>query len=163
MKKAAILLLSIFIVFGIFCVRHSAHAADKSKFTKHFNESLFNITDNGLFSVEILMDDREYAKLGKGVIGILIHDQYDKDMAGVDIEITAVMPNGKVSTDAPTVKDKGKGLYTVSGINLEKEGQWELKISLKKKTSKDSTSFLFPNVLNKRMPVGEYSADQGNI
>ena len=160
MKKTAIFVFFIFVVFGIVCFRHSAHAADKSKFTKHFNESLFNITDKDLFSVEILMDDKEYAKLGKGVIGIVIHNQYDKDVAGVDIELTSVMPDRQVNADTPTIKDKGNGLYTVSNINLKKEEQWELKINLKKKKLKDSTSFLFPNVLNKRIPAGKYSADQ---
>ena len=58
------------------------------------------------------------------------------------------------------IKYKGNGLYTVSNINLKKEGKWELKINLKKKNLKDSTSFFFPNVLNKRLPAGKYSADQ---
>jgi len=43
------------------------YASDNPKFTKHFNQSLFNITDKGLFSVEILLDDMEYPKLGKDV------------------------------------------------------------------------------------------------
>lgn len=159
MKKAAIFVLFLFVVFAIVCFRHNAHAADKSRFTKHFNESLFNITDKGLFSVEILMDDKEYAKLGKGVIGLVIHNQYDEDVEGADIKITSVMPEGQVSTDAPAIKDKGDGLYTGANINLKKEGKWELKIGVKKKKLEDSTSFLFPDVLNKRLPAGRYAAD----
>jgi hypothetical protein len=160
MKKTVIFVFFIFVVLGIVCFQYSAHSTDKSKFSKHFNESLFNITDQGYFSVEILLDNKEYAKLGKGVIGIVIHNQYDKDVAGVDVELTSVMPDGQVNTETPTIKDKGNGLYTVSNINLNKEEQWELKINLKKKKLKDSTSFLFPNVLNKRLPAGKYSADQ---
>ncbi len=31
----------------------------KVSLTKHFNESLFKVTEKGLFSIEILMDDKE--------------------------------------------------------------------------------------------------------
>ena len=74
MKKATIVVLITLIISAVICFGYIAYASDNPKFTKHFNESLFNITDKGLFSVEILLDDREYPKLGKDVIGIVIHN-----------------------------------------------------------------------------------------
>lgn len=159
MKQTAKIVLILLAVLCIACIKDGACSSDKPKFTKHFNQSLFNITDKGLFSVEILMDDKEYSKLGKGVIGLVIHNQHDEDVEGAEIRITAVMPEGRAGTDAPVVKDIGDGLYTVSGINLKKEGKWVLKIGIKKKKEEDSASFSFPDVLNNPLRTGKYSAD----
>ena len=159
MKKASILALTLLAVFALFSFLNTASAADKPLFTKHFSESLFNITEKGLFSVEILMDDKEYPKLGKGVIGLVIHDQADQDVEGAEITITSVMPEGQASTDAPVVKDKGEGLYTVSNLSLKKEGKWELRIGVKKKNQADTASFQFPDVVNTPLKKGKYSAD----
>lgn len=79
---------------------------DKPTFTKHFNESLFNITDKGLFSVEILLDGGKYHKLGKDIIGIVIHNQYDKDVEGANVKITA-MPEDQSGAIVPVIKDGG--------------------------------------------------------
>ena len=159
MKKVAFLVLICFFVLGVFFLRDAACAAENAKFTKHFNESLFNITARGLFSVEILMDDKEYNKLGKGVIGLVIHNQLDEDVEGADITITALMPDSQAGAGTPLIKDKGEGLYTVSNFNLRKEGKWELKIGIRKKKLEDSASFLFPDVLNTPLHKGKYSAD----
>jgi hypothetical protein len=158
MKQTAKILLILLAVFCLTCIKDGA-CSDKPQFTKHFSQTLFNITDKGLFSVEILMDDKEYAKLGKGVIGLVIHNQSDEDVEGAEIRITAVMPEGRAGTDAPAVKDIGDGLYTVSGINLKKEGKWDLKIEIKKKKQEDGASFRFPDVLNNPVHTGKYSAD----
>ena len=158
MKRIAFVLLITLAVSSVICIGNNACAADKPKFTKHFNESLFNITDKGLFSVEILLDDREYPKLGKDVIGLVIHNEYDKDVELAEIKITA-MPDGFAGANAPVIKEKGDGLYTVSNINLKKGGKWDLKIGVKKAKLEDSASFLFPDVLHTPLHKGKYSAD----
>jgi len=158
MKKAVILVLISLVVSAVVCFGNTAYASDKPKFTKHFDESLFNITDKGLFSVEILPDDKEYPKLGKDVIGLVIHDEYDKDVEGANIKITAI-PEGRAGADAPVIKDKGDGLYTISTIDLKKGGKWELRISVRKAKLEDSASFIFPDVLNTPLHKGKYSAD----
>ncbi len=132
--------------------------AEPPKFTKHFNESLFNITEKGLFSVEIIMDDREYPKLGKDVIGLVIHNQKDNDVVGADIRISAI-PEGAAGNIAPVIKDKGEGFYTVSNLNLKKGGKWELRITVKAAGAEDSASFLFPDVLSTPLHKGKYLPD----
>lgn len=159
--KKVVCVRSVIILFACALILYfydNGFAADKPKFTKHFNESLFNITDKGTFSVEILLDDREY-KIGKDVVGIVIHNRYDEDVEGAAIKILSLMPEGQISTDSPVVKDKGKGLYIVSSLNLTKEGKWELKMSIKKEKVEDSTSFLFPDVLKTRLTKGRYEPD----
>ena len=159
MKKAAKILLIMLTVICLAWITNGACSSDKPKFTKHFNKSLFDITAKGLFSVEVLMDDSEYSKLGKGLAGLVIHNQYDEDVEGAEIKITEVLPEGQAGTDEPVVKDAGDGLYTVSGINFKKGGKWELKIAIKKKKEEDSASFRFPEVLNNPLRTGKYSAD----
>ena len=158
MNRVTIFILITIVVSIFICFGYIANASDNPKFTKHFNESLFNITDKGLFSVEILLDDREYPKLGKDIIGIVIHDAGDKDVEGATIKMTAT-PEGQAWTDVPVIKERGDGLYTVSNINLKKGGKWELRIGVKKAGLEDSASFIFPDVLNTPLRKGKYSAD----
>jgi hypothetical protein len=75
--------------------------AGKANFTKHFNESLFRITEKEEFSVEVLLDDKEY-NIGKGVLGIVVHDKNDNDVKFADIKISY-----KDMKEAPVVTEKG--------------------------------------------------------
>ena len=122
--------------------------------TKHFNESLFKVTEKGSFSVEILMDDKEY-RIGKDVIGVVIHDARDKDVEGAEIGITLRDDQGQPIATAPVVKEKGDGLYTVANVDLRREGKWELVITVRKRNSEDSARFVFPEVLERKTPAGK--------
>lgn len=126
--------------------------AGKAKFTKHFNESLFRITEKEEFSIEVLLDDKEY-KIGKGVIGIVVHDKNDDDVKIADIKISY-----QDMKETPVVIEKGHGVYVVSNLNIKREGKWELNIKVKQYRKKDETTFTFPDALNKLLPAGEYSS-----
>lgn len=154
---------AIYLALLIFCLispsqadAHDAHSAKKGVFTKHFNESLFKIAEKGLFSVEILMDEKEY-KIGKDVIGIIVHDDHDNDVEGATIAIVA-LPNQEAAAavKAPVVREKGDGLYTVTNLNLQRQDSWELRINVKKKKVEDTAIFIFPGVLMERMAAGKY-------
>lgn len=129
----------------------------KRLFTKHFKETLFDITEKGEFSIEILLDDKEH-KIGKDVIGIVIHDARDRDVekAAITIDVRD-LDTGQPGTLTPLVKEKGDGLYTVSNLDLKREGRWKLTITVKKGALEDSAQFPFPEVLKKRWPAGKYS------
>jgi len=143
------------LIAGLFlcCVAAvSAHAGSVA-FTKHFNETLFAVGEKGQVSIEVLLDEKEY-KIGKDVIGIVVHDSYDEDVEDASLSVTAT------GAAAPLkVKEKGGGLYLVPSAGLPKEGKWELKIAVKKKKIDDSASFVFPDVLAHKMPAGKYDAD----
>jgi len=128
---------------------HEASAA----FTKHFHETLFSIGGKGQVSIEVLLDEREY-KIGKDVIGIVVHDSHDEDVEGADLAVTVTGPAGPLK-----VKEKGGGLYLAPAAGLPTEGTWELVIAVKKKDIDDRAVFIFPDVLNKKMPAGKYSAE----
>ncbi len=132
-------------------------AGEKKLFTKHFQNTLFDVTQHAAYSVEILLDDKEY-NIGKNVVGIVVHDADDKDVSGA--EITFVLKDltaGKNSLVTPTVTDKGNGLYIVSWLDLHKEGKWELAIKVKKGRIEDHVKFILPDALKARVPKGRYS------
>ena len=148
------------IVAGLFwcCVAavfaHSGSHEGSSTFTKHFHETLFAIGGKGQVSIEVLLDDKEY-KTGKDVIGIVIHDSHDEDVEDADL---AVSVTGLA--EPLKVKEKGGGLYLVPNTGFQKEGRWELKIAVKKKKIDDSAVFVFPEVLQSRLPAGKYDAER---
>lgn len=130
---------------------------EKTLFTKHFQNTLFDVTEHAKYSVEILLDDKEY-NIGKDVVGVVIHDANDKDVTGA--EITFVLKDfvtHENSPVTPTVTDKGNGLYIVSGLDLQKEGKKELTITVKKGRIEDHVKFILPDALKSRVPKGRYS------
>ncbi len=130
---------------------------EKRMFTKHFQGTLFDITQHGDYSVEILLDEKEY-KIGENVIGIVVHDAHDEDVKGA--EITIGHKNLATNEDAHAmliVTDKGNGLYIVSGLDLKREGKWELAIKVKKNGVEDRVKFILPDSLKERVPKGRYS------
>ncbi|MHB8881504.1 MAG: hypothetical protein ACYC69_08370 [Thermodesulfovibrionales bacterium] len=124
----------------------------KTKFTKHFKETLFAITDKAEFSLEILPDEKEY-KIGRNVIGIVVHDRHDKDVDGAVLAITA-----EGSKEMVSIKDKGDGLYTVSNLDLGRAGAWKLTIEVKKRSLADSATFAFPAAAA-FLPPGKYDQE----
>ncbi|MBI5639894.1 MAG: hypothetical protein HZA17_05655 [Nitrospirae bacterium] len=157
--KPAIRIIVILFTIAAFNSFENASAGDKgtvagkTEFTKHFSESLFLVTDKGEFSLELLPDEKEY-KIGKDVIGLVIHNSHDEDVEGAKLTITAepAADNAK----EPVIKDKGEGLYTVANLNIRREGIWYLKIQVKKKAVEDSAVFHFPAALSRPLPAGKY-------
>lgn len=137
---------------------HEEHGpAGKHIFTKHFQETLFDITEHAAYSVEVLLDDKEY-KIGKDVIGIVVHDAQDADVKGADMTIVHKnLATSEKAPGTPMVTDKGNGLYIVSNLNLQREGRWELAITIKKNGVEDRVKFILPDALKERVPKGKYS------
>ncbi|MDA8240351.1 MAG: hypothetical protein M0Z67_08280 [Nitrospiraceae bacterium] len=131
--------------------------APKRIFTKHFNKTLFDITSHADYSVELLLDDSEYP-IGKNVVGIVVHDSHDADVKGAELVIGLKnLATGQVAAGPSRVQDKKNGLYIVSGLDLRKEGGWELSITVKKGGVSDGVKFVLPDALKERVPKGRYS------
>ena len=137
---------------------HEGHdIVEKVLFTKHFRESLFDVTEHASYSLEVLLDDSEY-KIGKDVIGIVVHDNKDADVIGAELTIVQKdLATGETAPGKLTVTDKKNGLYIVSGLDLKRKGKWELLITVKKAGVEDSVKFVFPDVLKDRPAKGRYS------
>jgi len=154
MKKTFAVMTVVLFFCGVAAVSaHSGSHEGGAKFTKHFNETLFSIAEKGQVTMEVLLNEKEY-KIGKDVVGIVVHDSHDEDVeeAALAVTVTGV-------TEPLKVKEKGGGLYLVPNTGFPKDGKWELKIAVKKKKVDDSAVFVFPDVLNTKMPAGKYDKE----
>ncbi len=163
MKKSFAGIMTVILCSGILMIVSvlAAYAGQeegrKLVFTKHFNDSLFDLTERSEFSVEILLDQKEY-KIGENVIGIVIHNSRNQDVENASLTIDyRNMDTGQPSAPGAVVKEKGRGLYTVSNLDLSKEGRWKLTVTVRKDGLDDSAQFLFPDVLKKKWPAGKYN------
>ncbi|HAM53584.1 MAG TPA: hypothetical protein DCP92_23915 [Nitrospiraceae bacterium] len=120
--------------------------------TKHYEQSLFKITEKGLFSVEMVIKENEL-KAGVNSLDIIVHDKNDKDVVGAKITVAPWMPEmGHGVFEKPVVRERGGGLYSVDNIILIMGGRWELRIKIKKGAVEDSVSFDFPDVKTSETP-----------
>jgi hypothetical protein len=104
------------------------------------------MTDNGLYSVEMVIKDKDL-KVGVNTLDIIVHDKSDKDVAGAEIKVVPWMPEmGHGVFEKPIVKERGGGTYSVENIILIMEGRWELKLKIKKNNTEDSVIFDFQDV-----------------
>ncbi len=132
---------------------HTGSNEGSATFTKHFHETLFSIGQKGQVSIEVLLDEKEY-KIGKDVIGIVIHDLHDEDVEDADLAVTVIG-----LAEPLKVREKGGGLYLVPTAGLPKDGIWELRIAVKKRKIDDGATFVFPDVMKKRLAAGKYDKE----
>lgn len=145
-----------FIVAALMCVMFvpgpaamagESGVAGKQKFTRHFQQSLFGVTEHTLYSTEVLLDDREY-NIGKNVVGIVVHNARDEDVKGAELVIAHKnLSTGENAPGRAMVADKGNGLYIISGLDLRRKGRWELAITVRKGGIEDSVKFVLPDAL----------------
>lgn len=144
MKRLSILVLIALLlpVQGHADERHSM----EGKFTRHYAESLFKVTENGLFSIEMLILGREL-KIGINAVDIIIHDAKDHDVLGAEITVTPWMPEmGHGVSEKPAVMERGGGLYSIENIVLTMGGLWDLRVKVKRGDDEDTAVFSFPDV-----------------
>lgn len=114
--------------------------------TKHYDQSLFKMSDHGLYSVEMVIKDKDL-KVGVNTFDIIVHDKSNKDVAGADIKVVPWMPDmGHGVFEKPVVKERGGGTYSVENVILIMEGRWELKLKINKNNTADDVTFDFPDV-----------------
>lgn len=111
-------------------------------FTKHFDESLFKVTERGLFSVELLIK-QEGLKVGRNDFALIIHDNKDRDVEDAVLNIVSRLQDQGIAV-SPVIRNKGYGLYAVENLHISMPGDWELKIEVKKDSVEDSLFFYFP-------------------
>jgi hypothetical protein len=118
-------------------------------FTRHYEDSLFKVTDSGLFSVEIVTPSSEL-KVGLNTLNLIVHERLDLELTGAVVTITPWMPDmGHGVTVEPEIKEKGGGLYAAENVGFSMTGRWELRITVKKGGVEDTVVFDFPDIRKK--------------
>jgi len=147
MKTAVLAIIALFLTATVYATEKNQSAAT-TLHTKHYENSLFKMTDKGLFSVEVVIKEKDL-KIGVNAFDIIVHDNNDKDVVGATITVVPWMPEmGHGVFEKPVIKERGGGLYSVENITLIMGGRWELKMKIRKGTLEDTTTFDFPDVKN---------------
>jgi hypothetical protein len=113
-------------------------------FTKHLDESIFKITEKGMYSVEVLLYNGNL-KAGRNDFDILVHDSRDRDVENAQIRVVARMPGGSLEVK-PRITSSLPGLYSLWDLELTGAGNWELMIHISDGDYEDTVVFDFPNV-----------------
>ncbi len=122
------------------------HVHEQGEFTKHYKESLFQLSEKGMYSVELVLKEPEL-KTGINAVDIIIHDKTDRDVVDADITVVPWMPEmGHGVFEKPVITERGGGVYTVDNIILIMSGYWELRITIKEASFVDKAVFEFRDV-----------------
>jgi len=122
------------------------HGHGDVKVTKHFDDSLTKLTDNNLFSLELVIPD-EHLKMGVNTVEIIVHHSTGGDVAQADVTVTPWMPSmGHGVMEKPVVMERGGGLYSVENVVLSMTGHWQLQVKVAKDDKTDEAVFDFPEV-----------------
>jgi hypothetical protein len=114
--------------------------------TQHYEDSIFKVTDNGDFSVEVLFPDKK-VEMGVNRVDLIVHNREDKDVAGATITVTPWMPSmGHGVMEKPVVREKGGGLYNVSNVVFSMTGDWELRLEISSGKATDTVNIPLPAV-----------------
>jgi len=114
--------------------------------TKHYEQSLFKMMEKGLYSVEMVIPEKELT-VGVNTLDIIVHDNHDKDVVGAEITVVPWMPEmGHGVFEKPVIKERGGGLYSVENVVLIMRGHWQLRIKITKRETEDMVTFDFPDV-----------------
>ena len=144
MKTALIFAVVLLYPLGV-CALHT-DSEGKAGHTKHYEQSLFKMTEKGLFSVEMVIRDKEL-KVGVNTLDLIVHDKNDKDVVGAAITVAPWMPEmGHGVFEKPVVRERGGGLYSVDNIILIMGGRWDLRIHVRADGAEDTVTFAFPDV-----------------
>jgi hypothetical protein len=143
-KTALIFAVVLFYPLGVCAVHTNSEGQDRH--TKHYEQSLFKMTEKELFSVEMVIKEKEL-KVGVNTFDLIVHDRNDKDVVGAAITVTPWMPEmGHGVFEKPVVRERGGGLYSVENIILIMGGRWDLRMTIKAEAAEDTVTFAFPDV-----------------
>lgn len=132
--------------------------AGEQKFTRHYSESNFVITDDGQYSVEMLIIGN-MLKVGMNSLDLIVHDSDDHDLLGADITVTPWMPSmGHGVKEMARVSEKGGGLYSVENVEISMPGNWQLRVKVSKDGKEDSAVFEFRDIHPAGMTKGHHMA-----
>ena len=149
MKKVGLfpLILGLIMLAG-YATSETAHGEGEAHapMTKHYGDTLFKVTDNGEYSVEVLLPDQK-VEMGVNKVDIIIHDRNDRDVAGADITVTPWMPSMDHGVmEKPVINEKGGGLYSVTNVVFSMTGEWELRLRISVGSTTDTVAIALPPI-----------------
>jgi hypothetical protein len=151
--KTSIYLISA-LVLGIFLITgcattgtvHDDGEKGHTPMTQHYEDTLFQTTEKGEFSLEVLLPE-DRLEMGFNKIDIIIHNKKDHDVSGANIFVTPWMPSMDHGVkEKPVVSERGGGLYAVSNLVFSMTGQWEIQVKVVAGDTVDSAVIELPPI-----------------
>jgi cytochrome c peroxidase len=131
-------------MFVFFLFSDGSVKAEERDIKRHSEKSLFKLTENKLFSIELMITEKELRK-GAKKVEIIVYDRGGNDVEDAEIKIAPRMPEtNKGLSNEPVVFEKGGGFYEVDNVILDMTSHWELRIAVKKYGVEDAVRFDFP-------------------
>ena len=122
------------------------HGHSGAKVTKHFDDSMTKLTDNNLYSLELVIPNKNLM-MGVNTIEIIVHHATGGDVAQAELTVTPWMPSmGHGVMQQPVVTERGGGLYSVDNVIFSMTGHWQLQVKVAKDGKEDTAVFDFPEV-----------------
>lgn len=138
-----------FIIVLVVCSFFLPTAASLSAGPVSSEESSFVLTkatENKLFAVEIRLS-RNNLVVGQNSATLLISDEKQNSVSGAEVRVLPVITaHGESTSLRPFVQEKSDGRYSVENLYIDMEGNWTLKIMIRKGEISDNVSFDFPGV-----------------
>lgn len=138
-----------FIIVLVVCSFFLPTAASLSAGPVSSEESSFVLTkatENKLFAVEIRLS-RNNLVVGQNSATLLISDEKENSVSGAEVRVLPVITaHGESTSLRPFVQEKSDGRYSVENLYIDMEGNWTLKIMIRKGEISDNVSFDFPGV-----------------
>lgn len=122
------------------------HGHSDAKVTKHFDDSITKLTDNNLYSLELVIPHKNLM-MGVNTIEIIVHYGTGGDVVQAGIEVTPWMPGmGHGVMEKPVITERGGGLYSFDNVVFSMVGHWQLLVKVSKDGKEDSAVFDFPEI-----------------
>lgn len=103
-------------------------------------------TEKKLFIVEIRLLGKSLV-VGKNSATIMLCDDKQMSVSGAEVRVLPVITaHGESTSLRPFVQEKSDGLYSVENLYIDMEGNWTVKVMIRKDEISDSVSFDFPGV-----------------
>jgi hypothetical protein len=151
------------LMLGLFLPLTAGAHTPAGTFTQHYPGTLFVISENNVFSAELIIRDNNLFT-GFNTPWFIIHDEKDRDVLGASLTVEAFLQdqpeNSSVSFSA---RDVGHGLYVVPDLYIPEPGSWNLRVTVEKGFQKDEIAFSFPYVRQAEPASDRFATRQEGI
>jgi hypothetical protein len=139
----------VFIVVFVFCSFFFTTAFSLSAGTASPGEPsviLTKPTEKKLFTVEMRLSGKNLV-VGQNSATLFLCDDQQNSVSGAEVRVLPVITaHGESTSLRPFVQEKSGGLYSVENLYIDMEGNWTVKVMIRKDEISDSVSFDFPGV-----------------
>jgi hypothetical protein len=135
------------LVFASFFLMPAISLSTDTAGTQEVESHVFTkFTENNLFIVEIRLSGKNLL-VGQNSAALFLFDDKRNSVSGAEVRILPVITaHGESTSLRPFVQEKSDGLYSVKNLYIDIEGNWTLKIMIRKGEISDNVSFDFPGV-----------------